>query len=144
MGRVSNVGGGYGTIPKGYYMRLDADGACSLYSVSQPRRNRGSNARPPSDVLLASGKVTNMDASGWQNVKLQFLGPVITGFVNGQPVLTGTDSANASGMAGLITGGDSNARNTAMFDNLIINKVNGPKVEPTIFEQDGSPIYKPR
>src|SRR5208283_2558763 len=31
MGRVNNVGGGYGCVPKGYYLLLAADGVCSLY-----------------------------------------------------------------------------------------------------------------
>ncbi len=143
MGRVSNVGTGYGTTPRAYYMRLDATGACSLYVVSQPRRNRGGpGVRVPSDVLLASGTAGNMDPKGWQNVKLRMAGSIITGFVNGTPILSATDSVCASGMAGLLTG-DSNTRNTAMFDNLIINTVDGPKPQPTVFAQDAYPMYKP-
>jgi hypothetical protein len=33
--------------------------------------------------------------------------------------------------------------NTAMFDNLIVNTVNGPVPKPTEFSQDTSPIYRP-
>ena len=116
-------------------MRLDATGACSLYVVSQPRRNRGGpGVRVPSDVLLASGTAGNMDPKGWQNVKLRMAGSIITGFVNGTPILSATDSVCASGMAGLLTG-DGDTRNTAMFDNLIINTVDGPKPQPTVFAQ---------
>jgi galactosylceramidase len=32
MGRVNNVGYGYGCVPNGYYLRLAADGTCSLYA----------------------------------------------------------------------------------------------------------------
>ena len=142
MGRVSNVGTGYGTTPKAYYMRLDATGACSLCVVSQPRRARGGpGVRVPSDVVLASGTASNMDPKGWQNVKLRMAGSIITGFVNGTPILSATDTACASGMAGLLTG-DANTRNTAMFDNLIINTVDGPKPQPTVFVQDAYPMYK--
>ena len=59
-------------------------------------------------------------------------------------MLSATNNVSGSGMAGLIAGGDNRTRNTAMFDNLIINTVNGPKPEPTVFAQDGYPMYKPR
>jgi hypothetical protein len=42
-----------------------------------------------------------------------------------------------------VTGGENNARNTALFDNLIVNAVGGPKPRPTVFAQDASPLYKP-
>jgi hypothetical protein len=44
-------------------------------------------------------------------------------------------------MAGLMTGGLGDARNSALFDNLIINTVNGPKPPPTVFAQDAHPMY---
>ena len=34
MGRVNNVGDGYGCAPKGYYLRLAADGSCALVTIS--------------------------------------------------------------------------------------------------------------
>ena len=37
MGRVNNVGGGYGCVPKGYYLRLAADGICSMCASTAPR-----------------------------------------------------------------------------------------------------------
>jgi hypothetical protein len=42
-----------------------------------------------------------------------------------------------------VSGGEGNARNTALFDNLLINHVNGGAVAPTVFVQDRSPIYRP-
>jgi hypothetical protein len=39
--------------------------------------------------------------------------------------------------------GEGDARNTALFDNLLVNRVNGGAVPPTVFVQDGSPIYRP-
>ena len=34
MGRVNNVGNGYGCVPKGYYLRLAADGNCALVAIN--------------------------------------------------------------------------------------------------------------
>ena len=34
-----------------------------------------------------------------------------------------------------MTGGENNARNTALFDNLIVNTVGGPKPQPAFFAQ---------
>jgi hypothetical protein len=40
MGRVNNVGTGYGCVPKGYYLRLGPDGSCALFATTQARRRR--------------------------------------------------------------------------------------------------------
>jgi galactosylceramidase len=37
LGRVNNTGNGYGCNPKGYYLRVDADGHCSLYASTQTK-----------------------------------------------------------------------------------------------------------
>jgi len=142
MGRVSNTGNGYGCNPKGYYLRLAADGTCSLYLATQAS-GRGAKAQSAAGTQLAEGKVENFSANQWHNLKLQFSGSSITGFVDNTQVLSATNTALAGGMAGLVTGGENNARNTALFDNLIVNTVNGPAPKPTEFEQDNSPIYKP-
>jgi hypothetical protein len=44
-------------------------------------------------------------------------------------------------MAGLITG-DIKTRNTAFFDNLLINAVGAATPKPTVFAKNQSPIYK--
>ena len=44
-------------------------------------------------------------------------------------------------MAGLVTG-DTNARHTAYFDNLLINTVGGATPKPTTFAGKQLPIYK--
>ena len=76
-------------------------------------------------------------------MKLRFSGAAITGFVDDVQVLSVTNNQYAAGMAGLVTGGENNARNTALFDNLIVNTVGGPKPQPTVFPQDANPLYKP-
>jgi hypothetical protein len=42
----------------------------------------------------------------------------------------------------LICAGEGNARHTALFDNLVINRANGDPVQPTKFAQDAYPIYR--
>jgi hypothetical protein len=77
----------------------------------------------------------------WHNVKLQFQGSAITGFIENKQVCSITNTANTKGMVGLITGDPSSTPNTALFDNLIINTVNGTKLQPTVFAQDENPPY---
>jgi hypothetical protein len=77
----------------------------------------------------------------WHNVKLQFQGSAITGFIENKQVCSITNTANTKGMVGLITGDPSSTPNTALFDNLIINTVNGTTPQPTVFAQDETPPY---
>ena len=74
---------------------------------------------------------------------LRFAGTTITGLVDDAQVLTASNNLYTSGMASLITGGENNARNTALFDNLMVNTVGGPKPKPTVFVQDQYPLYMP-
>ena len=134
LGRVSNTGGGYGCNPKGYYVRLDADGTCSLWLSTQTKNGAPGNQ-------LATASVGEIGTNTWHNVKLQLSGTNLTAFVDGKQILSVGDRTYASGMAGLVTGGEGNARNTALFDDLIINSVNGVKPEPTVFPQDAAPMY---
>jgi galactosylceramidase len=135
MGRVSSTGSGYGCNPKGYYLRVGADGSCALFAANQVR-----NGQPGQQ--LAVGQAGEIGTNEWHNVKLQFSGTTITGLVDGKKVLTVDDKTYGRGLAGLITGGQGNLRNTALFDNLIINTVNGPTPEPTVFTQDAHPMYQ--
>jgi galactosylceramidase len=144
MGRVSNTGSGYGTDPKGYYLRLGADGEVSLVVAGQAQGRGGAaagrgNAPIPS---LATATISDFDVKQWHNLKLQFTGQHIVGFIDNKQVLAADNSAFGSGLAGLMTGGTGNARNTAMFDNLLINTVNGPVPSPTDFVSDSDPMYK--
>jgi len=134
MGRVNHTGTGYGCVPKGYYLRLAVDGSCALFAATQER-----NA--DAGKQLATGQAANVAGRQWHNVKLQFSGTTITGFVDGVQVLTATDSLYSSGMAGLITG-EVRERNTALFDNLLINAVGAAAPKPTVFAPTQTPIYK--
>jgi galactosylceramidase len=135
MGRVNNVGSGYGCVPKGYYLRLAADGSCALFASTQARNQTAGSE-------LATGTAANVNGNQWHNVKLQFSGDIITGFVDGAQVLSVTNNLYLHGMAGLVTG-DNRTRNTACFDNLLINAVGAATPKPTVFTKNQSPIYKP-
>ena len=136
MGRINNTGNGWGCNPKGYYLRLYASGDCALFAA-----NQATNGAP--GKVLATGKAADFKPQPWHNLKLQFSGATLTGFVDNQRVLTAKDTTYASGLAGLVTGGDNDARNTALFDDLIINTVNGENPKPTVFPAGIEPMYKP-
>jgi galactosylceramidase len=136
MGRVSNTGNGWDNNPNGYYARLYPDGGCALYVADA--RYKGSR-----DRQLAVGEAQHWQWNKWHNLKLRFEKQTITLLVDEVPLITTQDKQLDHGMAGLLTGGEGSARNTALFDNLLINRVNGGAVQPTVFAQDRSPIYRP-
>jgi galactosylceramidase len=134
MGRINNVGTGYGCVPKGYYLSLSADGTCSLF-ISTQKENEVVG------VKLAYAAVPGFSASQWHNIKLQFSGDVITGLVDKKKVLSVTNSVYSKGMAGMMTGTDPKLRNTAFFDNLLINSLDGGMPQPIQFH-NVSAIYE--
>ncbi|MEP6727664.1 MAG: galactosylceramidase [Bacteroidota bacterium] len=134
MGRINNVGGGYGCVPKGYYFNVGADGTCSLF-ISTQKKNEDIGDK------LAGATIPNFLADKWHNVKLQFSGDTISGFLDNVKILSAKNNVYPKGMAGLMTGTVPKLRNTAFFDNLLINTVNGTLPKPVLFENI-SPIYK--
>lgn len=134
MGRITNVGTGYGCVPKGYYLSIGADGTCSLFISTQKKNEAIGNT-------LATATITNFSAEKWHNLKLQFSGAMISGFVDGIKVLSAQNSVYTKGMAGLMTGTDPKLRNTAFFDNLVISNENSATPAPAAFANI-SPIYK--
>ena len=154
MGRLNNVGDGYGCVPKGYFLQLTADGNCALVVINgkadaadlgdkehQEQLRAAGRAGGRGEKQMAAGTAKNFDAGQWHNVKLQFSGDVITGFVDGTPLLSATNDLFSHGMAGLVTG-DHQIRNTACFDNLLINAVGATTPKPTKFASKQSSIYK--
>lgn len=129
MGRVNKTGT-YGCYPTGYYLRLASTGAWGLYFVSGAAGDGTS---------LASGTATLTGT--WHNVKLRMTGTTLTGLIENTQVCSVTNSSSGNGVAGLCTGNTNNTRNTAYFDNLIINTVNGAAPTPTVFVQDATPPY---
>ena len=135
MGRVNNTGNGWEDDPDGYYARLNSDGICAIYIASQRIKDK------TSDRQISGGKVEGWKPDGWHNLMLRFEGSKITLLVEGVATITAQDQEFSHGLAGLITGGDGDARNSALFDNLLINRVNGGAVLPTVFAQDADPMY---
>jgi galactosylceramidase len=115
-------------------LSVGVDGTCSLFISTQ-------NENVAVGVKLADATIPKFSAQKWHNLKLQFSGDTISGFMDGVKVLSVKNSVYTKGMAGLMTGTDPKLRNTAFFDNLIINKVNGPVPRPVLFNNI-SPIYK--
>jgi galactosylceramidase len=155
MGRVHNVGDGYGCAPKGYYLRLAADGAYALVAINgkagpvelgdkehQNALRAAGNTGESGEKSMIAGTVNNFTADQWHNLKLRFAGTTTTGFVDGVQVLSVTNSLHSHGMAGLVTG-DSKNRNTDCFDNLLIKAVGAETPKPTIFARTQLPIYQP-
>jgi len=134
MGHINATGNGWDGDPNGYYARLDADGHCSLWAADQ-------NLKGSRDRELISGKIEGWNATGWHNLMLRFEGTKITLLVDQATILSTDDKSFARGMAGLITGGEGLERNTALFDNLVINHVKGSAVKPTVFAHDNRPLY---
>jgi len=134
MGRVNDVGSGYGCVPKGYYLKISEDGHFGLYGVRQVKDETNGSE-------LASGSIPQFDSKRWHNLKLQFAGNLITGEVDNVTIFSVSNSLYSSGMAGLMAGVNSKQRNTACFDNLLINANGAPQPGPTLFSPDQTPIY---
>jgi galactosylceramidase len=154
MGRVNNVGDGYGCTPKGYYLKLAADGTCTLVVINgkagaeelgdlehQAALRAAHDTGDKGEKSMVAGTAENFDPHRWHDVKLRFVGTTITGFVDGVQVVTASNDRFSQGMAGLVTG-EVRTRNTACFDNLLINAVGAPKPKPFVFSRSQTPIYK--
>jgi hypothetical protein len=68
-------------------------------------------------------------------------GTNLTVLVDGLQVLYATDATYRRVMAGLVTGGDADARNTACFSDLCVNAVGAPAPAPTAFGTQNLPLY---
>jgi len=62
--------------------------------------------------------------------------------VDGDQTLYDHNTLFPKGIAGLLTGDSPNTRNTAMFDNLLINRVEAAVPKPTAVARSQTPIYK--
>ena len=145
MGRVNDVGSGYGTIPKGYFLELSDDGLCRLIVVRGKKNNSAATGdaeqqallraakdyNPSGEQILGTAQLQSIRAGEWHNLKLRFQGSTLTGLVDGKPVLTATDTLYAKGMAGLMAGGGPTDLSTPFFDNVMIKAVDAPDPLPS-------------
>lgn len=155
MGRINQVGTGYGTIPKGYFFELAADGAARLVVVrgkidkkklvgdaeQQALIKAGKDVGEGGEKVLAQTRLAGVAPGQWRRLELRFAGETITGLVDGKPVLTVQDGLYAGGMAGLMAAPAGDRLSQPYFDNLAINANGGavPASSPT--PPATSPIY---
>jgi galactosylceramidase len=104
------------SIPKSYWLQVNNMGEWGFYMGA---------------AQITSGTVS-LTAQPWHNMKLVFQGTTIKGLVNNSQVFSITDAGFSNGMTGLGAGINS----TVLFDNLIVNTIDGPKPKPTIFSQN--------
>lgn len=157
MGRINDVGGGYGCTPKGYYLRVSPDGAYALVVIDgkagpqelgdkehQERLKAEATAgkpRPQGEQGVATGVIAGFDRTKWHTMKLEFSGDNITGYIDGQKVVDAKDSRFPKGMPGLVACDHDNEFSTAYFDNLKIAPLGEAKVNASPVSIKRVPIY---
>ena len=138
MGHLCDVGSGYGIWAKGYYLKLDDKGNCTLVLscgklnqkelIGDKEQQALIRARKDVEVggeyTLSSTKVESISACKWHNLKLRFEGKQLIGYVDGKPVLSFTSHHYPKGMAGLMAPLHKGRVCTPYFDNLKIDRVN--------------------
>ena len=156
MGRVCDVGSGYGVWAKGYYLKLDDNGNCSLVITRgkfDPKELIGDAeqqaiilARDDTDAggefTLASAKVEGINACKWYNLKLRFEGDELIGFVDGKEVVKARSDQYPRGMAGLLAPLQENRVCTPYFDNLKIVPLGRTQATKKRLKPDVIPIYQ--
>ncbi len=134
MGRLCDVGSGYGIWAKGYYLKMDDRGKVTLILT----RGRLNQKEPIGDkeqqalilarkdveiggeYTLAEATLRGISAHQWHNLKLRFLGDKLTGYVDGEETVRATSDHYGKGMAGLIAPLHEKSVSTPYFDNLKI------------------------
>lgn len=155
MGRINDVGSGYGIIPKGYYLQLGDDGQCKLVVVrgkvdkkklvgdaeQQAFIKNSKDEGEGGEKVLASVKLSGISSGKWYNLKLRFKGNEIIGFIDGKQVLKANDDLYDHGMAGLFAEKYQDKVSTPYFDNLRIAEVGAHRLKPTAAFHGQTPIY---
>jgi galactosylceramidase len=140
MGRINHVGTGFGVVPKGYFLQLSEGGKIELVVSRGPADKKAlvgdaeqqalikaqNDASEGGEKVLAAAQLPVSGEKRWHNLKLQFKGTAITGYVDGKPVLAATDGLFGKGMAGLMAGADAQKLSMPYFDNVTVNQVNAP------------------
>ena len=93
MGRINNVGAGYRSVPKGYFITLNDAGECRLAVIrglkadkksiegdaeQQARIKAGRDDSPGGKMELGRIQLPNIAANQWYNLKIRFEGTTIT------------------------------------------------------------------
>ena len=155
MGRLCDVGSGYGIWAKGYYLKMNSQGRVELVisrgkldkreligDAEQQALIRARNdAEQGGELLLDSCLLTDIYSSEWHRLALRFEGDVVTGYVDGNQVVKATSDKYGKGMAGLLAPLTKRGISTPCFDNLEIIPVGqsvarGPQQLPAV-----NPLY---
>lgn len=154
MGRICDVGSGYGIWAKGYYLKMDDRGKVTLI-LSRGKRNQKEligdkeqqaiilarkDVEIGGEYTLAEAVAGNVSALKWHNLKLRFMGDQITGYVDGIEVVQATSDHYGKGMAGLIAPLKEHRVSTPYFDNLKIMPIGRTQATQTVVPQI-PPLY---
>jgi galactosylceramidase len=90
------------------------------------------------EKVLATGSA---GGAGWHTLKLRFEGTTIRGYVDGAQVVQADDALYGHGMAGLVAGPTAGGLAMPYFDNLVINRVDGPPPAATPALPGQLPLY---
>ena len=160
MGRLCDVGSGYGIWAKGYYLKLDDHGNCKLVItrgkldkkelIGDKEQQEAILARKDMEIggeyVLAEDNLIKNGAGAsfalqWHNLKLRFEGDQITGYVDGVEVVKATSDHYRKGMAGLMAAMQKHRISTPFFDNLKIIPIGRTKVV-TAQRMQLAPLYQ--
>lgn len=146
MGRLCDVGSGYGVWAKGYYLKLDDRGKCSLV-ITRGKLDqkeligdaeqqaiilaRGDVERG-GEYVLDEAVVEGIKPYTWHSLKLRFEGDRLTGYVDGLKVVETTSAQYPKGMAGLLAPMHDRGVSTPYFDNLKIAPLSGGPYIPAL------------
>ena len=145
MGRLCDVGSGYGVWAKGYYLKMDEQGRVELILTRGKRDQKELiGDKEQQAIILArkdveiGGEYTLAEALApgiapcqWHNLKLRFDGDRITGYVDGNQVVQATSDHYKRGMAGLIAPLHERFISTPYFDNLRITPLGRTQANAT-------------
>lgn len=160
MGRLFDVGFGWGVIPKGYFLKADDRGNCSIVvcrgkvdkeklegdAEQQALIKSGKDKGLGGEEVVAQCRVDGLAACSWHNLKLRFEGTEITAFVDGKEVLRTTDDYAQHGMAGLMATKRETSVSTPYYDNFVVSPIGNNAslpIEPKTFEGI-QPLYENR
>ena len=158
MGRINNVGSGYGFTPKGYFLELSASGELRLVVIrGKPDKKKlvgdaeqqaliraSHDDGEGGEKVLATFRADGVRPDQWHRLGLRFEGDLITGMLDGKAVLTATDILYDHGMAGLLAGADAHAVSRPWFDNLAITPPGRQDAPPSPAAPVGGPLYARR
>lgn len=146
MGRLCDVGSGYGVWAKGYYLKLDDQGKCSLVitrgkldqkeligdAEQQALILARTDVERGGEYVLDQAVAEGVRPYGWHSLKLRFEGDKLTGYVDGRKVVEAISAQYPKGMAGLLAPMHDRSVSTPYFDNLKITPLSGAMEHPSL------------